>query len=231
MDSVFSIQEQFPIYAVFLLILVISAAFLPTLFPCRLQNALNHSIYLKHAFAFMTMVFFVVLTIPDSDKKIFHLIPKSFLLYAFFLVLIKTEFPFFIAILVLIAIIYVLVIRRSEIHDELEELNKTGNSSLKNSNNNNNYGNINYTPNNNLNNKVNDKQKEYDTIIKINNILTICIIPLLLIGSLSYLGKKRHQYKDKFSIATFIFGRFNCNAPQQKEMSTIESLGQLFKIH
>ena len=226
MDSVFSIQEHFPIYAVFLLILVISAAFLPSLFPCRLQNALNNSIYLKHAFSFMTMVFFVVLTIPDSDKKIFDLIPKSFLLYAFFLVLIKTEFPFFIAILVLIAIIYVLVIRRSEIHDELKELGQLENTSLK--INNNNYGNINANKSNDI---LNDKQKEYDTIIKINNILTICIIPLLLIGSLSYLGKKRYQYKDKFSIATFIFGKFNCNTPQQKEMSTIESLGHLFKIH
>ena len=230
MDSVFSIQEQFPIYAVFLLILIISAAFLPTLFPCRLQNALNNSIYLKHAFSFMTMVFFVVLTIPDSEKKIFDLIPKSFLLYAFFLVLIKTEFPFFIAILVLIAIIYVLVIRRSEIHDELKQLDRPENSSMK--INNNNYGNINANKSNDKQTAIlSDKQKEYDTIIKINNILTICIIPLLLIGSLSYLGKKRHKYKDNFSFATFIFGKFNCNAPQQKEMSTIESLGQLFKIH
>ena len=220
MDPVFSIQEHFPIYAVFLLILVISAAFLPSLFPCRLQNALTNSIYLKHTFSFMTMLFFVVLTIPDSDKKIYDLIPKSFLLYAFFLVLIKTDFPFFIAILFLIAIIYVLSLRRSEIQDELKDLGQPGNSNI-------NIKKSNDKPNN----AINDKQKESDTIIKINNILSICIIPLLLIGSLSYLGKKRHQYKDKFSIATFIFGKFNCNTPQQKEMSTIESIGQLFKFH
>lgn len=207
MDSVFSIQEQFPIYAVFLLILIISANFLQSLFPCRLQNALNNDIYLKHAFSFMTMVFFVVLTIPDSDKKIFDIIPKSVLLYAFFLVLIKTEFFFFITILVLITITYILVLRRSEIQDELKVLGQPENGNI------NNHINIKKS-NDKLNNKHNDtltaKQNEYDIIIKINNILTICIIPLLLIGSLLYLGKKRSQYKDKFSFAIFIFGKIKC---------------------
>lgn len=217
-----SIQESLPLYSVFLLILVISSGFLTAFFPCRLQNALNDNIYLKHASAFMTMLFFIVLTIPDYDKKIFEVIPKTFLLYAFFLILIKTDFPFFIAILAIISVIYILVLRRSELHDELKEYN--------NDNNKNNKGIMdNKNPNPGADSaKITETRHEYNTIVTINNALTISIIPLLVVGCLVYLGKKRYKYKDKFSIITFIFGAFKCNPNTSNVMTISESLRHVF---
>ena len=214
-----SIQESLPLYSVFLLILVISAGFLTAFFPCRLQNALNDNIYLKHASAFMTMLFFIILTIPDYDKKIFKVIPKTFLLYAFFLILIKTDFPFFLAILAIISVIYILVLRRSELHGELNEYNKG-----------NNKGNMDNHPNPtaDISAKITETQHEYNTIVIINNALTISIIPLLVVGCLVYLGKKRYKYKNKFSIITFIFGAFKCKSKTTNVMTIGESLRHVF---
>lgn len=225
-----SIQESLPLYSVFLLILVISSGFLTAFFPCRLQNALNDNIYLKHASGFMTMLFFIVLTIPDYDKKIFEVIPKTCLLYAFFLILIKTDFPFFIAILVVISVIYILVLRRSELRDELKEYNN-GNNNGNNKNNKGNMDNKNPNPGAGAgadSAKITETQHEYNTIVTINNALTISIIPLLVVGCLVYLGKKRYKYKNKFSIITFIFGAFKCKSKTTNVMTIGESLRHVF---
>lgn len=208
MDSIFSIQDHFPVYSVFLLILIISASSLESLFPCRLKYAIYNNIYIKHLFAFMTMVFFVVLTIPISDKKIYDIIPKTFLLYAFFLFLIKTEFHFFIIILIIISIIYILVLRKTEIKDDIEreKIKSSQSDSIESS----------------------EKVAEYNTIVTVNNTLFISIVPMLLIGNLIYLGRKKQQYKDKFSILKFIFGNFKCNH-QPHNIPIRKSLEYFFK--
>jgi hypothetical protein len=145
---------------------------------------------------------------PISDKKIYDIIPKTFLLYIFFLFLIKTEFHFFIIILIIISIIYILVLRKTEIKDDIEreKVKTSQNESID---------------------QV-EKVAEYDTIVTINNTLFISIVPMLLFGNLIYLGRKKQQYKDKFSVIKFIFGDFKCG-PQPDNIPIRKSLGYLFK--
>jgi len=58
------------------------------------------------------------------EKHILKIIPQSVFLYAFFLGLIKTSFPYFITILGIITIIYVLVLYKSELQDSIDNLRK-----------------------------------------------------------------------------------------------------------
>ena len=63
-----------PIWNVFVLFLIIASNYIGELFPCRVQNLLIGNIYLKHFIAFLTLVFFVVLTDSSSKKKKFIVI-------------------------------------------------------------------------------------------------------------------------------------------------------------
>ena len=75
---------SFPLYTIFILVLIISANFLAQLFPCRLQQVFNESMFTKHLFGFFTMIFFVVLSAPMEDKSLKIVIPKAFTLYILF---------------------------------------------------------------------------------------------------------------------------------------------------
>jgi hypothetical protein len=118
----YSIQDHFPVYSVFLLILIISGSTLLELFSCRIRYLFNNSILLNHFIAYLTLVFFIVITIPVREKHILRIIPGSVILYAFFLGLIKTAFPYFVSILAIIMVIYILVLYKSELQDEIDKL-------------------------------------------------------------------------------------------------------------
>jgi len=68
------------------------------------------------------LVFFIVITIPVREKHILRIIPGSVILYAFFLGLIKTAFPYFVSILAIIMVIYILVLYKSELQDKIDKL-------------------------------------------------------------------------------------------------------------
>jgi small-conductance mechanosensitive channel len=112
------VKEDFPIYSVFLLILLISGGFLTDIFPHRLRNVINNNLQLKHLFAFMILLFFIVLSdtgnTTNSDN-FFQLFYKSILLYIFFILLIKIEPRFFVAIIILLIITYIITIRLTNI--------------------------------------------------------------------------------------------------------------------
>lgn len=105
-------QQNVPLFTVFILILIISANTLLPLFPCKFQLLLRDNMLMKHLFAFITMVFFVVLTAPLDDKK--NIILKSILLYIFFVLVTKTDYIFFIIILILLTISYLLVLYKTD---------------------------------------------------------------------------------------------------------------------
>ena len=58
-----------PIWNIFVLFLIIAANYIGELFPCRIQNLLNSNIYLKHVIAFLTLLFFVVITDSTYNYK------------------------------------------------------------------------------------------------------------------------------------------------------------------
>lgn len=55
------IFDKTPLYAVFILYLIIGGNYLAQLFPCRLQHLLNVNMFAKNVAGFLTLLFFVVI--------------------------------------------------------------------------------------------------------------------------------------------------------------------------
>lgn len=181
-----NIQEFLPLYSVFILILILSGGYIIQLIPCKLQKILDTNVFIKHLFAFLTLIFLVTIVDPNNtSKKLSTIIYTSFLLYIFFIVIIKTHYKFFISIIFVLGIKYLLLLYKNQIQDE----NK--NNEIE------------------LNNKL-------QNIVLIQDILFGVVIFLLLIGFLVYYGEKKHEYKNKFNFITFLFGKPNCAYTPQK---------------
>lgn len=95
-------------FAVFVLYLVLSSNFLAPLFPCRLQEFLSESMFVRHILGYLTLTFFVVLsskTVPLSFAQIMAL---SAVFYFWFLMTTKMHMtPWFIMI-TLVGVIYII---------------------------------------------------------------------------------------------------------------------------
>ncbi len=115
------LTEHFPMFSIFIFVLLISCSFLVQLFPCRLQYELNENIYLKHLFALFTMFFFVILLAPLEDKR--FIVLKSVAMYILFVLITKVEYKIFILIIVLLFISYIVVLQK--------ELQKKKNETLE----------------------------------------------------------------------------------------------------
>ena len=94
--------KEYPVYTVFILFLIIASNYLGELFPCRVQDLLGQNIYLKHGIAFLTMVFFVVLSDTKTELSFRDLVIQSCKMYIVFLILINCSKTFFMIALVLI---------------------------------------------------------------------------------------------------------------------------------
>ena len=179
-----------PVYPIFILLLIISANYLADLFPCRLRDLLEHNIYIKHLFGYLTLLFFVSITLDNIGSSVNELIKNSFVLYLYFVLLTKNNKYFFILICIVLAFIYLA-------HIELKLLKKKENK--------------------------NDTEKLFLDIYEkrkdkfgLDTILHYLILILLVIGTLTYMGEKKIEYKDKFNYLTFFLGKQVCkgNSPE-----------------
>ena len=150
---------------------------------------------------YLTITFLVVL-LEDLDKNLTEVFLVSFYLYLVFILISKTEFGFFIAIIILTAIIYILYLKRNEIAKRTEDA--TSNEELE------------------------KLEKTKNIIIKINNGISIVVFILIFIGFMIYMGRKKYEYKNNFSYLTFIFGKVECKGTISNiDIST--SLKHVFK--
>jgi len=177
-----SINDAFPVYSIFIFILLISAGEILNIFPCSVIDIIENNIYMKHFIGFLTMIFFVVLVVPIPDKKLNNILSKSALMYAIFIVISKTESQFFIPIIVLLGIIYLLILKKVEYRETIERKEN-----------------------------VQETLKKIDTIVLINNSILIIIAVLVIIGFVLYLGRKKYEYSSDFSYITFMFGKNVCS--------------------
>ena len=125
------------VYTVFILFLIIASNYLGELFPCRVQDLLGQNIYLKHGIAFLTMVFFVVLSDTKTELSFRDLVIQSCKMYIVFLILINCSKTFFMIALVLLAGIYVIQLKKNDFintHDpspetqiQIERINQLNN--------------------------------------------------------------------------------------------------------
>lgn len=180
-----SLNEKIPIYAVFILILIICAEYLKELIPCKLDYILKNNIYVKHFFCFLTLLFFVVITTePFKDKNLKEIILKSIVLYILFILLIKNDYRIFFTVMVLLGFIYIIAIKQYELNDLLKK-------------------DIDITTKKEYENQIN-------ILVTVNNILFVIAITLILLGFLFYTNKKKTQYKEQFNFLTFFFGKTEC---------------------
>jgi Na+/H+ antiporter NhaC len=92
--------------------------------------------------------------------------------------IIKTDYRFFIAIIILLAVLYLRMLKKYELIAMLDD--------------------------------EDIKDPTIDTMIYINNIIFISVIVLTIIGFFIYMGKKKYEYKNKFSYINFLFGIYKC---------------------
>ncbi len=150
---------------------------------------------------YLTITFLVVL-LEDLDKNLVEVFLVSFYLYIVFILISKTEYSFFIAIIILTAVIYILYLKRNEIAKRKEDAT--------------------------TNEELEKLEKTKNLIIKINNGLSIVVFILIFFGIMVYMGRKKYEYKNNFSYLTFIFGKVECKGTISNiDLST--SLKHVFK--
>ena len=120
--------QNIPIWNVFVLFLIIASNYIGELFPCRIQDLLSRNVYLKHFIAFLTLLFFVVLTDSTREQKRFkEIFNNSIILYVLFLLLINCNRKFFIVVLFLLVLSYIIrlikndYINNHEIDEEVKD--------------------------------------------------------------------------------------------------------------
>ncbi len=172
--------------AIFVFVLILSGNYLGQLFPCKVQNIFDENIYVKHILGYLTLVFFVTLTIPElkNSKSLLFL---TLSIYLGFLITSKTYYTFWFFIFVLVGIIYVLDMYDKTIPEKVEDI-EDGEGNTENKNN----------------------YKIKSMILQTQQLLSIAVGILTLFGFTTYMGYKKFEYKDKFNYLTFLFGKPNC---------------------
>jgi hypothetical protein len=196
----------FPFYAIFILVLIISANFLAQLVPCRFQRALQTNMYIKHLFGLLTLNFFVLLSMPELSSSLYEGVKSSVFLYAAFMIITRTDATIFYLILFLLGVSYLvrlnidILVKKTEKHGTVvDDIAKPDVASVSNP-------------------KESDQTitQENKTITdieyykKVAYYINIITIVLTFIGFTLHLGENKYEYKSKFSYMKFMFGRTEC---------------------
>lgn len=193
-----NMSNTYPLYTVFVLFLMISANFIGDLFPCKVQHILNNNVLIKHFIAFLTLIFFVVLTDSNLNNDFNKMIIDAFKMYGVFLLLINCNSKFFVVALLLLGVTYLLNLKINDLNDNIKK------------------------------NKIKKNQIiQLEQITNINNILIYLLNIILVAGFIIYMGEKKIEYKNKFNYITFIFGKNKCRGFSPKTQF-IQSLKAAF---
>ena len=165
--------------AIFTFLLIISGNFINNLFPCRIQSLFETNMYAKHFLGFFTLLFFETLTLREK-YPISQLLPYTFLVYFYFLLLTNTNSKIWITIFVAAGMLYLLHLYREEVE------------------------------NNEKDNTKSDVYISSETLTKIIKGIEYYIIAATLFGFLVYMGQKKFEYKSKFNYMEFLFGHVMC---------------------
>ena len=196
--TIYDISKDLPVYTVFVLFLIIASNYIGELFPCKIQDVLSSNIYLKHTIAFLTMLFFVVLTDPNFNLTFEQLVYNSFKMYIVFLLLINCNKNFFITALFLLGASYILHLKKNDLQNKLED------------------------------EKDNDEYKnKLKLFTEINNIIIYLLIIVIILGVIIYIGEKKIEYKNKFNYITFVFGKPSCRG-ESPNTEYLESFSAAF---
>jgi hypothetical protein len=95
---------------VFILYLVLAGSFLQSLFPCNTTKLFTESPIIRHLLGFFTLIFFVVITDTEIDDymPLGSILTTSAIIYAWFLVSSKMTANWWLALVVLLGILYMI---------------------------------------------------------------------------------------------------------------------------
>jgi hypothetical protein len=116
-----NLTEKFPLFIIFLLILIISANYLGKLFPSKFRYLLDSNIYVKYIFIFLIIIFFVVLESPVQYIHLNHIMNDSIIFFIFFIILVKIYYIIFIIVLILLFVMYLIFVKKTELERENEK--------------------------------------------------------------------------------------------------------------
>ena len=168
--------------SVFVVLLIISGNFLGELMPCRVRKELSENMWLKHFFGYLTLVFFAVLTVFKNSS--INVLILSFIIFLYFLLLSKTNWRFWMAVIFLLGIAYFIYVWKSSVYDVMVQNNDT---------------------------IYIESTKGLKTIADtIQNVAVILAFILTIIGVIVYLGNKKREYGKDFSYVYFYLGKPQC---------------------
>ena len=185
--------------SVFVVLLIISGNFLGELMPCRVRKELSENMWLKHFFGYLTLVFFAVLTVFKNSN--INVLILSFIIYLYFLLLSKTNWRFWMAVVFLLGVAYFIYVWKTSVYDVMLEKND-----------------IIYI------NSNKDLKMIADTI---QNVSVILAFILTIIGVIVYLGNKKREYGKDFSYTYFYLGKPECKG-KSPSFSIIEDFYYAF---
>tara|TARA_B000000441_G_C21696168_1_gene322884 strand:+ start:17 stop:592 length:576 start_codon:yes stop_codon:yes gene_type:complete len=93
--------------AIFVFVLIVSGNYLGELFPCRVQQIFNSNMYVKHTLGFLTLLFFVALTIPELKEQE-HFLGYTTLIYLWFIMMAKCYYTIWFLVFGLVGVLYVM---------------------------------------------------------------------------------------------------------------------------
>jgi len=184
--------DKYPIFSIITLVLIVSANYIGPIFPCKVQDLFSDNIYFKHILGFFTMLFFVILTVPNQNLSIEESFKQSAILYFWFMLMAKTPKYIFLFLCILLLLAYVLTLKKNHILSTVadEKINDTDNTE---------------------NDKALVESKK--SVIHINKYISHLydlFIILTIIGLYIYYGKKKKEYKSRFNHFKFLLGNPNC---------------------
>jgi len=111
---------------VFILYLVLAGSFLQPLFPCHSSRLFESSMLIRHLLGFLTLIFFVVVTDTEIDEylPLGSVISVSLLIYVWFLISSKMTASWWLALVVLLAALYLIDLYESRTPKESPETKK-----------------------------------------------------------------------------------------------------------
>lgn len=99
--------------AIFVFVLILSGNYLGELFPCKVQMIFNNNMYVKHTLGFLTLLFFVALTIPEVKEQD-NFIGFTTLIYLWFILMAKCYYTIWFVVFGLVGVLYVLQMYKSD---------------------------------------------------------------------------------------------------------------------
>ena len=163
--------------ALLIFLLIISGNFLDDLLPCKVQTLMRHNLWMKHLVAFMILYFLTVLTIPElkSIKGIISAIG----LYILFLLSTKINYIAWAIMLFIYAIVYLMNIAIGDLKKKIKK------STSK-----------------------EDRESQERIVMIMRRIMSALVILnmiIIIVGFIYYIGMKRMQHGDEFSLQHFFF--------------------------